>query len=122
MSRIRWYVDEDAMRISFVEALRKAGLDVETVADADRLGISDSNQLRWAAERGRVLYTFNVKDFSLLHAQWLTQGNSHAGIVVVPRQHYSLGDQLRGLMELTNSHSAEDMVNQLIYLSPQLKR
>lgn len=61
MSRIRWYVDEDAMRISFVEALRKAGLDVETVADADRLGISDSNQLRWAAERGRVLYTFNVK-------------------------------------------------------------
>ncbi len=120
MSRLRWYIDEDAMRSTFVSALREAGLDVETVADVNRFGASDTDQLTWAAERGRVLYTFNVKDFNLLHTQWLTQEKSHAGIVVVPRQQYSIGDQLRGLVKLTDKYSDEDMLNQLIYLSNYL--
>ncbi|MGB3612227.1 MAG: DUF5615 family PIN-like protein [Elainellaceae cyanobacterium] len=121
MAQLRWYIDEDAMRKAFVGALREAELDVVTVADADRFGATDVDQLAWAADQGRVLYTFNVRDFSLLHTQWLTQGKSHAGIVVVPRQRYSIGEQVRGLMSLVNYCSAEDMVNQLVYLSNCLK-
>jgi hypothetical protein len=67
------------------------------------------------------LYTFNAKDFSLLHTQWLTQGKSHVGIVVVPRQRYPVGEQVRGLKNLANCRSAEDMVSQLVYLSNHLK-
>lgn len=73
------------MRNAFVDALRKARLDVVTVADVARLGSSDIEQLAWAAAQGRILYTFNVKDFNLLHTQWLTQEKSHAGILVAPR-------------------------------------
>jgi hypothetical protein len=85
MTQIRWYIDEDAMRNAFVGSLRRDGLDVVTVADIDRLGVSDVDQLAWATDQDRVLYTFNVKDFSLLHAQCLAQRKSYAGIVVVLR-------------------------------------
>lgn len=121
MAQICWYIDEDAMRRHFINALLAAGLDVVTVADANRFGMSDADQLAWATEQDRVLYTFNVKDFSLLHTQWLSRGRSHSGIVVVPRQRYSIGDQLRGLLNLTKHLSAEDMVNRLVYLSNYLK-
>jgi hypothetical protein len=117
MAQICFYIDEDAMRNSFVNALRNANLDVITVAEVDRLGYSDTEQLDWATEQHRVLYSFNVKDFSVLHNQRLTQDNSHAGIIVVPRQRYAIGEQLRGILNLANSLSAEEMVNQLIYLS-----
>lgn len=84
MVQIRFYIDEDAMRSSFVNALRSSGLDIVTVAEVDLLGYSDAKHLAWATEQGRVLYSFNVKDFSCLHNQLLAQGNSHTGIVVVP--------------------------------------
>lgn len=120
MAQIRFYIDEDAMRSSFVNALRSSGLDIVTVAEVDRLGYSDAEQLAWATEQGRVLYSFNVKDFSSLHNQLLAQGNSHAGIVVVPRQRYSIGEQLRGILNLANCLSAKEMIDQLIYLSNYL--
>jgi hypothetical protein len=120
MAQICFYIDEDAMRNSFVNALRNADLDVKTAAEAGRLGYSDVEQLKWATKQGKVLYSFNVKDFCSLHSELLTQGSSHAGIVVVPRQRYSIGEQLRGLLNLTSSLSAEEMVNQLIYLSNYL--
>lgn len=120
MSPIRFYIDEDAMRKAFISALRKAKLDIVTVADVNRFGCSDKDQLAWATQQGRVLYSFNVKDFSLLHTKILTQGNSHAGIVVVPRQRYSIGNQLQGLVRLSHSRSAEKMINQLVFLGNYL--
>ena len=50
MVQIRFYVDEDAMRSSFVNALRSSGLDIVTVAEVDLLGYSDAKQLAWATE------------------------------------------------------------------------
>lgn len=116
MARVRFYIDEDAMRAAFIRALRQAGLDVTTVAEANQLGRTDAEQLAWAAAQGRVLYTFNVKDFSLLHRQWLMQEKSHAGIVAAPRQQYAIGEQRQGLIALAQSLPAEAMVNQLVYL------
>ncbi len=117
MTQIRFYIDEDAMRNSFVNALRNSGLDVLTVAEVGRLGESDATQLNWATEQNRILYSFNVKDFSSLHHQLLAQGVSHAGIIVVPSQRYSVGEQLRALLNLTNSLTTEQMVNRLVFLS-----
>lgn len=120
MSQLRFYIDEDAMRNAFVAALREAELDIVTVADVDRLGYSDNDQLAWATEQGRALYSFNVRDFSRLHTKIMTVGKSHAGIIVVPRQRYSIGDQLGGLLNLSKSCTAEDLVNQLIFLGNYL--
>jgi hypothetical protein len=43
------------------------------------VGRSDEEQLRYASGDGRVLYSFNIKDYSLLHEQWIASGHEHAG-------------------------------------------
>lgn len=79
-------------------------------------GASDEAQLTFADQSGRVLYSCNVRDFCLLHESWLTTGREHAGIVVMPRQRYSVGEQLKRLLRLVGSKSAEQMRGQLEFL------
>lgn len=121
MSQIRLYLDEDTLRKAFVQALQENGVDVVTVSDANNLGRIDEEQLIWATEQGRVIYTFNSRDFCRLHGSFLEVGNSHAGIIVVPRQSYSVGEQLRGLLNLIGSKSAEEMINQLEFLGTYIR-
>jgi len=117
MSQPRLYLDEDAQCSSLVVALRKANVDVITVSEVGRLGYPDDQQLTWATEQGRVLYSFNVKDFSRLHSSLLSEGTIHAGMIVVPRQRYAVGEQLYGLLSVIAAKAAEDMIAQLVYLS-----
>ena len=121
MSQIRLYLDEDTLRKAFVQALRENGIDVVTVSDANNLGRIDEEQLIWATEQGRVIYTFNSRDFCRLHGSFLAVDNSHTGIIVAPRQSYSVGEQLRGLLNLIGSKSAEEMMNQLEFLGNYIR-
>jgi hypothetical protein len=82
------------------------------VLEAGRVGDSDRTQFEYASKIKRVLYSFNVRDFCELHKEYLTEVKSHAGIVVVYRQRYSAGQQLR----LAATKSAEDMTNTLLFL------
>jgi hypothetical protein len=113
---LRLYVDEDAMARALVTGLRARGVDVTTVLDEGMTGQDDVAQLEYAAERGRVLYTFNVGHFCRLHAEVLAQSRSHAGIIVVYRQRYAVGEQLRRLLALVNLRSAEEMRGCLHFL------
>lgn len=117
MSKIRFFLDEDTIKASLIQALRNADLDVVTVADVGRLGYSDEDQLLWAIEQKRVIYSFNIGDFCRLHRNFMVQEISHTGIILVSQQQYSIGQQLRGLLKLASQYSAEDMVNQLLFLS-----
>jgi hypothetical protein len=81
------------------------------------IGESDQNQLRHATGDGRVLYSFNIKDFTLLHEGWIAAGRKHSGIVLGFQQRYSIGEQLRGLLLLLNRVSAGEMLSRLEYLS-----
>jgi len=117
VSRIRLYLDEDTIKTALIQALRSADLDVVTVADVNRLGYSDEDQLLWAIEQGRIIYSFNIGDFCHLHRDFMVQEISHAGIILVPQQQYSIGQQLQGLLKLISQYSAEDMINQLLFLS-----
>jgi hypothetical protein len=117
VSRIRLYLDEDTIKAALIQALRSADLDVVTVADVNRLGYSDEDQLLWAIEQGRIIYSFNIGDFCHLHRDFMVQEISHAGIILVPQQQYSIGQQLQGLLKLVSQYSAEDMINQLLFLS-----
>ncbi len=122
MSRILLYVDEDAMDGDFVEAVRVRGVDVITVADAGMLHRTDEEQLAWATERGRVLFSCNVGDFYHLHTERLEQGMSHAGIVLVQQQRYGIGELMRGVLSLMYARSAEDMVDNVEFLSGWMLR
>ena len=65
--------------------LRKAGFDVEAVADReDLVGRSDRFILEVACREGRAVVTNNIKDFRPLAAEWLAQGRVHAGLIMLP--------------------------------------
>ncbi|NJM77289.1 MAG: hypothetical protein HC852_17785 [Acaryochloridaceae cyanobacterium RU_4_10] len=54
MSRIRLYLDEDTIDTLLVKALRNADLDVVTVADAQRLELSDEDSALRCVKWSRV--------------------------------------------------------------------
>ena len=65
--------------------LRKAGFDVEAVADReDLVGRSDRFILEVACREGRAVVTNNIKDFRPLAAEWLAHGRVHAGLIMLP--------------------------------------
>ena len=92
MSQIRLYFDEDSGNMSLVEALQN-----------------------------RIIYSFNMGDFCRLHNIFISDAVTHAGIIVVPRQSYSIGEQLRGILRLISQQSAEVMVNQLVFLGMYIR-
>jgi len=117
MSQIKLYFDEDALQSALVIALKNANVDVVTVGDVNRFGFSDEEQLIWAAEQQRVIYSFNMGDFHQLHSLFLAEARVHSDIILAPQQRYSIGEQRRGLLRLINQRSAESMISQLIFLS-----
>ena len=65
--------------------LRKAGCDVDAVADRDDLvGRSDRIVFEAACREGRAALTNNIKDFRPLAAEFLAQGGLHSGLVLLP--------------------------------------
>ena len=81
------------------------------------VGRSDEEHLRHASIDGRVLYSFNIRDYSLLHEQWIASGREHSGIILASQQRYSIGEQLRRLLHLLNRKPAAEMLSRLEYLS-----
>jgi len=120
VTKIRLYLDEDSIKNSLVVALRNVGVDVITAADANKLSCTDEEQLIWATEDNRVIYSFNVGDFCRLHILYMVEGRSHGGIIL-SKQRYSVGDQLRGILGLIDAVSAEDMRNQQVFLGNYIR-
>ena len=116
MSDLRLYVDEDAGEIAVIRGLRARGLDILTAAEAGQLGKSDEEQLVFAVQEQRTLYSLNVGDFARLHAEYLATGSTHYGIVVIPDQRYSIGEKIRKLAALMVSVTSEEMTNRMEYL------
>jgi len=117
VTAIRLYLDEDSMSRSLVHALRARRVDVATALEEDMIERSDMDHLDYATSQGRALCSFNVADFARLHNEYVTQGKSHGGIILAPQQRYSVGDLLRRLLRLIAARSAEEMKNQMEFLS-----
>jgi hypothetical protein len=100
-----------------VRALRALQVDVLTAHEAGMNEQPDEEHLAYAAAHGRVLFTANQGDFCRLHASYLTHGESHAGIIVVSQQRYSVGEQVRRLRRLLAAHSDETMRDRIEFLS-----
>ncbi len=114
--QIRLYVDEDAMARALVRGLRARGVDVTTVLDANMSEREDMAQLEHATQQDRVLYTCNVGHFCHLHAQYMAPSKDHAGIIVVSRQRYSVGEKIRRLLQHISMKSSEEVGNNLQFL------
>jgi hypothetical protein len=121
VTQICLYLDEDALQDALVQALRNAEVDVVTVAEVNRFSSTDEEQLIWATQQGRTIYSFNVGDFHYLHRLFLAQGRNHSGIILAPQQRYTIGEQCRGLLKLLKERSSEEIANQLVFLSAYLR-
>jgi hypothetical protein len=86
VSIICFYLDEDTLKTALIQALRNADLNVITVADCRKLGDSDEEQLIWATQQKRVIYSFNIGDFCRLHRNFMAENRNHAGIILAPQQ------------------------------------
>ncbi len=117
MSQIRLYMDEDSGDTALVLALENWGVDVITTLGVNRLSFSDEEQLIWAKSQGRVLYSSNIRDFYSLHTAFLTQEQPHSGRILVQQQRYSIGELMRGILRLVAAKSAEEMENQVEFIS-----
>jgi hypothetical protein len=116
MSEVRLCVDEDAGENAVVQGLRARGIDVLTTIEAGQCGATDRDQLTYAVQQRRAIYTFNVGDFAQLHREHLQQGIDHNGIIVVPDQRYSIGEKIRRLASLVSRVTSEKMINRMEYL------
>lgn len=116
MTPIRLYLDEDTMDSDLLRALRLRNIDVLSVGEAQMLSCSDQEQLKWALDNHRIIYSFNVRDFYRIQSNLMKAGQQHAGIIL-GFQSYSIGEQMRRLLRIIASKSAEDMKNKLEFLS-----
>jgi len=80
-------------------ALREDGHDVRAADEQRELdGWTDERVLGLAADEGRILVTFDVKDFPVIVRRWMEAGRSHAGCaIVVGIDHGEFGAILRVL-------------------------
>ena len=117
VSLLRYHLDEDCQSAALATALRQHGMEVVTTNEANIVGADDDAQLEHAARHPATIVTNNIRDYTELHAQWLAQGRSHAGIVLFPQQEYSIGEVVRRLAHLRRTLSSEEMQGRLEWLS-----
>ena len=92
-----------------VSALRSRDVMVLTPLEAGLTEKPDEFQLAFATERDCVLYSYNVSDFHRLHTEWIIEGRDHGGILLAPQQRFSVGEQLRRILRIRSTISAENM-------------
>lgn len=113
MEKISFYLDEH-IQTSLAEALRLRGVDVLTTQEAGNIAFSDYEQLNFARKKGRVLLSYNKKDFARIHYELMKNNKPHAGIVLSDQ--LPVGQILKRLMRLYFTLSKEDMRKRLEYL------
>ncbi len=117
---MRLLLDAHISRRIVGRPLQRRGHDLRAI-DAERAlqALPDHEVLALAALEGRILVTFDVKDFVPLLREWAEGGKSHAGcVLVVGMRPGELGALIRALTaklgELPDEESWRDRV---VYLS-----
>lgn len=109
MEQIKFYLDEH-IPSAVAGGLRRRGVDVLTVQEAGRSGLTDPEQLRFALSEQRVLVTMD-SDFLIL----ASQGASNAGIAYASSR-MSIAEMIRAIVLLCDVLSPADMTNHVEFL------
>ncbi|MBI2322114.1 MAG: DUF5615 family PIN-like protein [Chloroflexi bacterium] len=65
--------------------MRARGFTVTSAPAEGTVGVSDEDQLAYAAQHDVVILSHNRRHFLRWHARWATAGRPHAGIVILPQ-------------------------------------
>lgn len=109
MGKIAFYTNE-SVSVAVAEGLKRRGVRVMSARDADNLGLSDEEQLNYAAKNNFVIVTHD-DDFLTMAITY-----DHKGIVYVHQQKYGVGDLIRKLKLLWDVAEQEDFRNHVEFL------
>jgi len=114
MPRPKLHLDADASIRSLQRALVARGHDVtRTPNDWMALDASDDMQMMGAMGHGRILATFNVRDFATLANRY----PQHRGIVLAAQRSWTLTDLIRALDRLLSVTTSAEWIGQVRRLS-----
>ncbi len=77
------YLDDDSIDPVLIRALRRAGHDVRTPAEAGLSGAKDQVHFRQAIREDRLLLSRNYDDFEKLHDLIHEAKGRHTGVLIV---------------------------------------
>lgn len=95
----------------FTELAERRGVDVTSIDRLGLKGLDDASNLLLASRAGRVLMTYDVRDYTLLHhawqiwsSAWMTENPPrHAGIALIhSNKHASFDNIVDAHIELDN--------------------
>jgi hypothetical protein len=111
---MKWRIlTDEHISYAITGALRSRGIDVETVQEAGFVSHPDDEILEYAAAHNRTVFSFNKRDFVILHHEYLATGRNHAGILLMPES--EIKPALKALMTfiLTNDADQKNMLHHL---------
>ncbi|WP_204101863.1 MULTISPECIES: DUF5615 family PIN-like protein [Spirulina sp. CCY15215] len=108
------YMDEQVPKAITIE-LRHRGVDVLSIQEDNRCGISDPQVLDRATELRRVLFSRD-RDFLIEADRRQAEGINFAGVIYAHQQRVSLGDCIRDLELMGKAGNPEEFINQVQYL------
>ena len=112
-TRPRLYLNHDVSS-SAAEALRREGYEVVAAQELGMEKASDEEHLVRAAAEGRVLVSFNTRDYPRLHAEFLKQGRAHAGIAL--SKQLDVRNTIRALRHILTTTDADEWKNLVNWL------
>ena len=106
---MRLFLDAHISGPRIARALRDRGHDVRAAdEERDLDGLGDEQLLELAADEGRVMITFDVKDFTVIARRWAEASKAHAGLgIVVGIDHGEIGTILDALAREMNMRPAQ---------------
>jgi hypothetical protein len=114
MANPRLHLDADTSMRALQKTLQQRGHDVTRIPNAWMpLDASDEIQLLRATANGRILFTFNIRDFQLLARQF----PHHAGIVLAAQRSWTLSSLISALDNMLTQTNAEEWSGQVRWLN-----
>jgi|CXWL01.1.fsa_nt_gi predicted nuclease of predicted toxin-antitoxin system len=110
---MKLYFDEHVHPLVAV-MLSERGIDCRTTQEAGNLGMDDEDQLRYATAQGRVLVTFDRRDFLMLARQWASTNQSHAGLILSTQ--CPIPELLRNLLRCHTRHQHDNLTDHILWL------
>jgi hypothetical protein len=120
---VRLFLDAHISGPRIARALRERGHDVRAADEERELdGLEDGQLLELAAADGRLMITFDVKDFTVIAGRWAEAGRAHAGLgIVVGIDHGEFGAILDALSrELDARPAGSDWSDLMLFIARPL--
>lgn len=122
---MRLFLDAHISGPRIARALRDRGHDVRAAdEERDLDGLGDEQLLELAADEGRVMITFDVRDFTVIARRWAEAGKADAGLgIVVGIDHGEIGTILDALAREMNMRPAQaEWTNTTLFIARQSTR